>query len=139
MEPRLLLKELLNRSIWDIFYEEDKIKVQQLVLQRKKKQVSDLHYECRLVKKNKKIIWADMASSPLQYEGENVTLVNVYNITERKKAEEKKQELSELLQRQEEQLIHSTRLSGRGYPALSLRAGLPWRWFYSRGRRIRSG
>jgi C4-dicarboxylate-specific signal transduction histidine kinase len=59
-------------------------------------------------------IWVDVASSVAEYEGELAVLVNVYNITGRKEAEAKRSELADLARRQEEQLVHSTRLAELG-------------------------
>ena len=59
-------------------------------------------------------VWADVASSSASFEGEPAVLVNAYDITSRKEAEAKRQELAEVAHRQEEQLVHSTRLAELG-------------------------
>jgi PAS domain S-box-containing protein len=113
-------QELIGKSIWELFFEEDRPKVRDLVAKRKGEGVSDLHYECRFVREDGTIIWGDVASSVANYEGEPAVLVNVYDITEKKEAEEKRQQLSELAQRQEEQLVHSTRLAELGEMAAAI-------------------
>ena len=112
---------IIGKSIWELFYEEDRSRVKNLVARRKAEGFSDLHYECRLVREDGKIIWADVASSVIaHYEGKPALLVNVYDITEKKEAEEKRRELSELTQKQEEQLVHSTRLAELGEMAAAI-------------------
>lgn len=106
--------ELVGKSIWDLFYEDDRPKVQELVLKRKTEGLSDLHYECRLVRKSGEVVWADVASSVSSYESRPAVLVNAYNITEKKEAEQTRLELSDLARKQQEQLIHSTRLAELG-------------------------
>jgi len=113
-------QNLIGKSIWELFYEEDRQRVRNLIARREVEKISDLHYECRLVREDGKIIWADVASSVANYEGEPAVLVNVYDITEKKEAEEKRRELSELARKQEEQLVHSTRLAELGEMAAAI-------------------
>lgn len=114
-------QKLIGKSIWDLFYEEDRSKVIDLVAKRKGEGDPVLHYECRLIRADGNIIWADVASSVIaNYEGESAILVNVYDITEKKETEEKRQELSELARKQEEQLVHSTRLAELGEMAAAI-------------------
>jgi PAS domain S-box-containing protein len=106
--------DLVGTRIWDLIYEPDRPRVQQLVAKREAEGFADLRYECRLVTKGGSIIWADVASSVANYEGQPAVLVNVYDITDRKESEERHRELRELAQKQEEQLVHSTRLAELG-------------------------
>lgn len=114
------LQTMIGMNIWQLFHEQDRPRVQQLVQRRKIEGFTDLHYECRLIRADGKVIWADIASSVAQYEGVPATLVNVYDITEKKEAEEKRRELSDLARKQEEQLIHSTRLAELGEMAAAV-------------------
>lgn len=109
-------EELLNSSIWELIFEPDRKNCCELI----SKQAADARHECRFVSKDEKIIWADVASSKTLYEGEPASIVNVYDITDRKEAEEKRQELMELARRQAEQLVHSTRLAELGEMAASI-------------------
>ena len=114
-------QDVVGHSIWDLFYDEDIPMVQSLVKRRKHDPFADLHYECRLIRADKSIIWADVASSVLaNYEGETAVLVNFYNITEKKEAEAKRHEILELARKQEEQLVHSTRLAELGEMAAAI-------------------
>jgi len=111
---------VIGKSIWELIYEDDKPRVQALVERRKAQGFSDLHYECRLVRKDGTAIWADVSSSVTSFEGEPAVLVNAYDISDRKEAEEKRRELSELARKQQEQLVHSTRLAELGEMAAAI-------------------
>jgi PAS domain S-box-containing protein len=113
-------EELAGRSIWDLIHEDDRARVRELVSKRAKSGSEDLRYECRLLVKNGGTVWVDVASSVQHYEGASAVLVNVYDITSRKKAEDRRRELTELTRRQEEQLVHSTRLAELGEMAASI-------------------
>jgi len=106
-------EEGLGKSFWDYIYELDLPKVRAMVERRQEGQ-SDLQYECRLRSSDDKPVWAEIVSSLMDYEDAPAVLVSVYDITERKETEEKRRELSHLARRQEEQLIHSTRLAEMG-------------------------
>lgn len=105
---------ILNKSIWDIIYSEDQPKVKGLLEKRYKGEVTDLHYEVRFQKISGELIWVDLLSSPIKYEKEPSVIVNIYDVTAKKQAEEKEQELFDLTVKQEEQLVHSTRLAELG-------------------------
>jgi PAS domain S-box-containing protein len=113
-------QEMVGKSIWGLFHEQDRLRVQDLVQKRKEAGFSDLHYECRLVRKDGQEVWADVASSVVDYEEEPSVLVNIYNITDKKKAEEKRGELLELARKQQDQLVHSTRLAELGEMAAAV-------------------
>jgi PAS domain S-box-containing protein len=113
-------QRIVGASIWDLIYDEDIPKVKQLVAKRKEQNISDLHYECRYARGDGRIIWVDVLSSLVDYEGQQGVLVNIYDITERREAERRRLELSELTRKQEEQLVHSTRLAELGEMAASI-------------------
>jgi PAS domain S-box-containing protein len=114
-------ENVVGHSIWELFYDEDIPTVRSLVMQRKTDPFADLHYECRLVRADKGVIWADIASSVMaNYEGETAVLVNFYDITEKREAEAKRLEILELAKQQEEQLVHSTRLAELGEMAAAI-------------------
>jgi len=112
--------EMVGMSIWQPFAEAEKPRVQALVAKRKAEGFTDLHYEARLVRRDGTAVWADIASSAADFEGEPAVLVNAYDITDRKEAEEKRRELADLARKQEEQLIHSTRLAELGEMAAAV-------------------
>jgi histidine kinase len=107
-------RDMVGMLVWDFIPEDDLPRVRQLVRRRKAEGFSDLRYECRLLRADGTRIWVDMASSVGDFEGEPAVLVNAYDITDRKQAEAKRRELADLAQRQEEQLVHSTRLAELG-------------------------
>lgn len=106
-------EEGLGKSFWDYIYEPDRPKVRAMV-ERRHGGENDLQYECRLNSSTNKPVWAEIVSSSMDYEDAPAVLVSVYDITGRKETEEKRRELSHLARRQEEQLIHSTRLAEMG-------------------------
>ncbi|HNR35637.1 MAG TPA: PAS domain S-box protein [Candidatus Hydrogenedentes bacterium] len=108
------LDELAGRTFWDFIHADDLPAVRERVEQRKQREASDLRYECRLNSRDGRVVWAEVVSSVMDYEGEAAVLVSVYDITERKENEEKQRELSKLARKQEEQLVHSTRLAEMG-------------------------
>ncbi len=105
---------LVGVSIWEFFHEQDLPRVKALVLKRKAEGFSDLRYEARLLSRRGGTLWADILSSVADYEGGPAVLVNAYDITARKQFEQKQRDLSDLARKQEEQLIHSTRLAELG-------------------------
>jgi len=113
-------ESLVGRPIWDLFHELDRARVRELVASRAEHGSSDLHYECRLLKDDGEMLWADVASSIVDFDGEPAVLVNAYDITERKEAEKKRRELVALAQKQKEQLVHSTRLAELGEMAAAV-------------------
>jgi len=106
--------EAIGRPFWEFIHEEDRAVVRRRTAERHSRRNADLHYECRLLSKTGTAVWTDLVSSVVEYEGGAAVLVSVYDITERKENEEKRRELSRLAHRQEEQLVHSTRLAELG-------------------------
>ena len=107
-------EDLVAALVWDLIAEEDLPKVRHLVERRETAGVSDLRYECRLVRADGTRTWVDVASSAADYGGQPAVLVNAYDITGRKEAEAKRRELADLTRKQEEELIHSARLAELG-------------------------
>ena len=112
--------QLIGRSIWEIFHRDDLPDIRERVYRRKKGDASDLHYECRLVRQDHSILWAEILSAEIQYDGHPAVLANIYDITPRKEAETRRLELLELAQKQEEQLVHSARLAEMGEMAAAV-------------------
>ncbi len=113
-------EELVGRVVWDLVCEADRSSVRERVRQRRAEGTPRLHYECRFVHRDGSMVWADVASSATTYRGEPAVLVNASDITDRKLAEGKQRELAELARRQEEQLVHSTRLAELGEMAAAI-------------------
>jgi histidine kinase len=114
-------EELVGRSVEKLIYEEDRKKCGEVISGSEGGATAlEKSCECRVISKDGRKIWVDLGSSPTSFEGRPAVLVNVYNITDRKEAEEKKQELLELSRRQEEQLVHAHRLAELGEMAASI-------------------
>ncbi|MDD5305827.1 MAG: PAS domain S-box protein [Deltaproteobacteria bacterium] len=112
--------DILGKTIWDFIYAGDREKVRSFVEKRASGEADDLHYELRLLRRGGKIMWAEIGSFAIDYEGAPAVLVNIYDITEKKEAEEKRKELSVLTREQEAQLVHSTRLAELGEMAAAV-------------------
>jgi PAS domain S-box-containing protein len=112
--------DVIGKAIWDLIHPEDRENVRELVRRREAGEQPDLHYECRFVKENGEIAWADVASSVVDFDELPAVLVTAYDISDRKEAEAKRKQLAELAQRQEEQLVHSTRLAELGEMAAGI-------------------
>jgi len=113
-------EEIVGKPFWDFIYEADREKVRERLVERAASGHSDLRYESRLVAKDGHLVWADIVSSVVDYERKPAVLVSVYDITDQKENEEKRLELSILARRQEEQLVHSTRLAEMGEMAAGI-------------------
>jgi len=109
-----------GKSYWDFVSPLDRSRVREIAARRENQGVADLRYECRLVTNTGKLVWAEIISSQVDYEGRPAVLVCVYDITDRKETEEKRRELSTLAEKQEEQLVHSTRLAEMGEMAAGI-------------------
>ncbi|MFH1707894.1 MAG: ATP-binding protein [Planctomycetota bacterium] len=107
-------QELDGMRIWELFHPDDRERVRALVEQRKQEGFADLRYECRLLKKDGGFLWADMASSLTEIGDAPTVIVNVYDITVRKKAAEEREAYLELIRRKDDMLVHSTRLAELG-------------------------
>ncbi len=107
-------EEVIGRTFWEFIHPEDRAKVKAQIARRGSEGQSDLHYECRLTAKDGGVVWVEVVSSPAEFEGLPAVLVSAHNITSRKMIEEQRRELSKLAQKQEEQLVHSTRLAEMG-------------------------
>ena len=107
-------EELVGLELWEIFDEDDRARVRDMVTRRRESGSADLHYTCRLKRGDGNVVWVEQASTHAAYEGKPATLVCCLDVTERKRAEEKERALTDLARRQQEQLIHSTRLAELG-------------------------
>jgi len=107
-------EEIAGLELWDIFDERDKARIREIALRRKDSANSNLHYACRLKRGDGSTVWVEQASTLTTYEGKPAVLVCCLDITERMRAEEKERALTELARRQQDQLIHSSRLAELG-------------------------
>ena len=111
---------MVGMSLWDLVLKDHQPEVRKLLQERAPHEPPDVQYECRLVRKDGSPLWVELASCRTVYEGRPAALANVYDITEHKEAERRRSELFELTRRQEEQLVHSTRLAELGEMAATI-------------------
>lgn len=111
---------LAGRSIWEVIHPDDHAAVRARLERRERGEVRGLHYETRFLHRDGRAVWVDLASEPVRFDGRPGILVNVYDITARKEAEERRGELVELARQQEEQLVHSVRLAELGEMAAAV-------------------
>ena len=107
-------EEIIGQTFWRFIHEKDQARIREYVAKRASDATQDLRYECRLVSQEGRVVWVEVVSSPADFEGRPAVLVSIYNITDRKETEEQRRELSKLAHKQEEQLVHSTRLAEMG-------------------------
>lgn len=90
-------KELSNISIYKIYPEDSLPHIQELFNQFLNKEI-ELVKDIQVLTKNGTIFYADIAATPMQYNGKPHLLATFRNITERKEAEEKLKKMSGLHQ-----------------------------------------
>ena len=112
--------ELVGQPVWGLVHDDDRPGAREQARQRAAAGGPELHHECRFVAKDGSVVWTDLASSATIFQGKPAVLVNTFAITDRKLAEQKQRELAELARRQEEQLVHSTRLAELGEMAAAI-------------------
>jgi histidine kinase len=112
--------ELIGRPLSGLVFPHDRTKLKSFSARTGGDGDSPDRFECRFVRKDGRLVWVDVASSLTEYEGEKTFLVNLYNITKGKEAEEKHRKLTELAREQEAQLVHSTRLAELGEMAAGI-------------------
>ena len=112
--------DLAGIGLWDVICKEDAGDVKELITVRRENPLADLRYECRYVRSDGRVLWMDVASGVIDFRGERAVLVNAYDITSKKKAELERERLTSLARKQEDQLVHSTRLAELGEMAAAV-------------------
>jgi PAS domain S-box-containing protein len=113
-------ESLAGRNVWAIFHEADRERLPRLAERSKPGDPAGLRYEARLLRADGSTLWVEGNSVLTRFRGEPAVLVNVYDISQRKLAETKQRELTELAHKQGEQLVHSTRLAELGEMAAAI-------------------
>lgn len=114
------LGEAVGRTIWEVIHPDDHAAIRARLARRALGETPDLHYEARFRHQDGRVVWVDLASSSVHYDGAPGILVNVYDITSRKASDYWRHELSELAREQAEQLVHSGRLAELGEMAAAV-------------------
>jgi len=112
--------EMIGKPVWDFIHEEDHPKLRHLEWTRRADGFTHLQYECRLVGRDGRSFWAELACSLTTAEGKPAVFVYVHDISARKAAEVRRRELEDLARRQQDQLVHSTRLAELGEMAAAV-------------------
>jgi two-component system NtrC family sensor kinase len=113
-------EQMVGMSIWDIVMAEHRPQVRELLQKQAAGESADLMCECRFVRSDGTPLWVEIASCPTLYEGRPAVMLNAYDTTERREADRRRRELFDLTRRQEEQLVHSTRLAELGEMAATI-------------------
>jgi len=106
--------DIVGLSPWELIADEDRTRIRELTRREDARGPSGTRYECRFLHADGTRLWADVARSVAYLDGHPVVVIIAYDITGRKQVEAKRQELAESMRRQEEQLVHSTRLAELG-------------------------
>ena len=113
-------ERLVGKSLWELIHADDVQNMRRTIMGAEEDGAGDMRHECRMVNKDGRTVWMDVASSVAEYEGGPARLVYLYDISDRKDEEAKRRELSELAQHQEDQLVHSARLAELGEMAAAV-------------------
>jgi PAS domain S-box-containing protein len=111
---------VVGRSIWEFVHPEDQPDIHALLSQRADDPLAALRYEYRLLRMDGAIVWCDIASAPVVFDGAPAILVSVYDVTDKHEAEQRRLELLRQAREQEDQLVHSTRLAELGEMAAAV-------------------
>ncbi len=110
----------VGRSIWDFVHPEDLPSIRAQLSRRADDPLAALRYEHRLLRMDGGVVWCDIASAPVVFDGAPAILVSVYDLTDKHEAEERRLELLRRTREQEDQLVHSTRLAELGEMAAAV-------------------
>ncbi len=81
-------KELMQMNIWNIVHPDFREMMKQRFLDRMQGKKTPARYEFKILTKNKEERWLDFSGKIITYDGKPALLATVFDITDRKKAEE---------------------------------------------------
>ncbi|MCC6156552.1 MAG: PAS domain S-box protein [Deltaproteobacteria bacterium] len=111
----------VGRIVFDFVHPDDRARVEERVRAlRDAGELSTLPFECRLRDAGGETVFVEIHSSAIDFERRRAVLVHVYDVTARVSAERRQRETQEAARRQEDQLVHSTRLAELGEMAASV-------------------
>ena len=82
--------EFLSLDFWEIFHHEDRELVRSYGQANQAGGKLPTKYECRILTKQGKMRWVNIATGFIEYEGTSAMIATVFDITDRKQAEEEK-------------------------------------------------
>ncbi|HOX36944.1 MAG TPA: PAS domain S-box protein [Candidatus Brocadiia bacterium] len=114
------VEQVVGKSIQDLLHRGDRRDVSEFLSLTKTSGAAGLHGEYRFIGSEGRPVWVDMSSALTEFDGGPAILLNAYDISDRKRAEQKQRQLLDVARKQEAQLIHSTRLAELGEMAASI-------------------
>jgi len=81
-------EDIRNMGPYEMVHPEERERVEKIAVARLKKEKVREYYETRWIRKDKRVIWIEVRATVVEDFEEPATLINVVDITERKKAEE---------------------------------------------------
>ncbi|MCX7804196.1 MAG: ATP-binding protein [Planctomycetota bacterium] len=114
------VRELIGRKISDFLDSRDATAVGGMLEGIARDAGAEVRCECRLRRGDGSLVWADVGIAPFSSGDRDGLLFCAYDITARKEAEAKRVELTEIARRQEDILVHSTRLAELGEMAAAI-------------------
>ncbi|MHB1686013.1 MAG: PAS domain-containing protein [Ignavibacteriaceae bacterium] len=82
-------KELLNMKFWDIVHPDFKEMIEQRGKARQLGALLPSRYEFKILTKDRKELWLDFTAGTIEYQGTQAVIGTAFDITEKKKSEEK--------------------------------------------------
>ena len=112
--------DLAGRHVSEIIHPDDAASLSSILSEMNPEGESGYQKILRFVKSGGNTVWGEVAVARTETEGGSGLILFAYDITEYKEAELRRREFMELARRQEEQLIHSTRLAELGEMAAAI-------------------
>ena len=94
-------QELMSLPIFELIYPEDRNAVIERYIQKIKGDTSPTRHTYRVIPKNGQVVWIEISSVQIDWEGRPATLNLITDVTKRRKVEEEKKNLEERLNRAE--------------------------------------
>ena len=112
--------EIVDHSILRFVHDEDKFNFHKQLRGFIKEARNSNRFTCRFLSKKRKEIWMEVSCSIIQFEDNDGIIVYAYNITDTIEVKNQYNEISQIMQEQEDQLVHSTRLAELGEMAAAV-------------------
>jgi len=82
------LEELAGREVWTVVHPDDREMIHERTFRRQLGEPLPPRYEFRVVTKNGKMLWVELAAVPSVYEGRAAVMCYMADVTDRKRAEQ---------------------------------------------------
>ncbi|MBN2496345.1 MAG: PAS domain S-box protein [Deltaproteobacteria bacterium] len=111
---------LSGRPMGELIYADDRDRASRLFANAAAGLAGGAEHELRMQHADGHAVWVQCSCSLMGSDGRQNLVCTVIDLTARKRAEQRQQELSELARQQEDQLVHSTRLAELGEMAAAV-------------------